>query len=189
METKKLLLIIDCQYDFITGSLAVEGAKYALDKLADYLSTHHSEYATIAATLDWHPKNHSSFKGKGADGIWPAHCVQYTLGAAFYDPIAQCVPEEILFFTKGDVVEREEYSIFFNAKCGPKLTTLIANGNYTQIDVCGLCGDYCVKASVSGLIELGYGDKINILLPYTPSIDGGTALTQFVKDNNLRTTE
>ena len=34
---KKILLIVDPQNDFITGSLAVEGTKEKMMKLADYI--------------------------------------------------------------------------------------------------------------------------------------------------------
>ena len=189
METKKLLLLIDCQYDFIDGSLAVVGATAAMDSLAEYIQKHGSEYAAIAATLDWHPADHCSFKGMSKNGIWPVHCVQHTLGAALYDPIAQCAPMQIQFFTKGNIVDKEEYSIFANDVNGARLADMIRNEGYTQIDVCGLCGDYCVKESVAGLIKHGFGKLVNILWPYTPSIDGGDTLTDFVEENDIHVTE
>ena len=36
-EIKSLLLLVDVQYDFINGSLAVEGAPSMMDALADYI--------------------------------------------------------------------------------------------------------------------------------------------------------
>lgn len=185
MNEKRLLLLIDCQYDFINGSLAVDGAQQAMDSLAGYIAAHGNEYAAIAATLDWHPACHSSFKCNSAEGLWPAHCVQHTIGAALYQPIVQSAPGEIIFFTKGNIANREEYSIFANETDGTRLAKMIADEGYTQIDVCGLCGDYCVKETVSGLINLGHADKVRILLPYTPSIDGGNALNEFVGTHHI----
>ncbi|MGM9835507.1 MAG: isochorismatase family protein [Muribaculaceae bacterium] len=186
---KKLLILIDCQNDFITGSLAVKGAPEAMDALAGYIKAHGNEYADIVATLDWHPKRHTSFAAVGEGGLWPAHCVQHTVGAALHDGIAQACEQEIKCFTKGNLQSRDEYSIFANEQNGPRLAKMIADGGYDRIDVCGLCGDYCVKESVQGLIDHGFGSKVNILLAYTPSIDGGAALQAFVAANSLATQE
>lgn len=185
MEEKRLLLLIDCQYDFINGSLAVDGALDAMNALAEYLASHGKEYAAIAATLDWHPARHCSFKGISDSGLWPAHCVQHTIGAAIYDPIVRNSPLEITFFTKGNLPDKDEYSIFANDYNGPRLAKLISDEGFTHIDVCGLCGDFCVKESIDGLIKLGLGKITNILLPYTPSIDGGDTLRKFAHDFNI----
>ena len=40
---KSILLIVDPQNDFITGSLAVEGAKEKMMKLADYINGDHPD--------------------------------------------------------------------------------------------------------------------------------------------------
>ncbi|MGM9804555.1 MAG: isochorismatase family protein [Muribaculaceae bacterium] len=177
---KKLLLLIDCQYDFINGSLAVAGAPEAMDALAAYVEQHAGDYHTIAATLDWHPHNHCSFAPNG--GIWPVHCVQHTHGAALYDPIAKAAANNVVCFTKGDDVQREEYSVFANEASGNRLAQMIAREGYTQIDVCGLCGDYCVLESIKGLCEKGFGSLVNVLLPYTPSIDGGAKLNEYMQE-------
>lgn len=39
-----------------------------------------------------------------------------------------------------------------------------------QIDVCGIALDYCVKESIIGMWAQGLGDKINLLLKYSPAI-------------------
>lgn len=182
MKEKRLLLLIDCQYDFINGSLAVDGATDAMNALAEYIASHGKEYAAIAATLDWHPAQHCSFKSVTSSGLWPVHCVQHTMGAAIYDPIIKNSPSDIIFFTKGNLADSDEYSIFANAVNGPRLAEFIADERFTQIDVCGLCGDYCVKESIDGLIKHGFGKITSVLLPFTPSIDGGDTLLKFAND-------
>ena len=72
---KSILLIVDPQNDFITGTLAVEGAKEKMMKLAE---SDLSKYDYVCVTLDTHPENHCSFKENG--GIWPKHCVFATNG-------------------------------------------------------------------------------------------------------------
>ena len=42
---KKMLLVVDPQIDFISGSLPVKGAAEAMDALAAYVKAHGDEYA------------------------------------------------------------------------------------------------------------------------------------------------
>lgn len=68
---KKLLLIVDPQIDFITGTLPVAGAAEAMDALAKYVKEQGNEYTVKIVTADWHPYHHSSFADEG--GMWPRH--------------------------------------------------------------------------------------------------------------------
>ena len=63
---KNILLIVDPQNDFITGTLPVEGAEERMKKLAEYIKARHIEYDYILMTMDSHPTNHSSFKDNEA---------------------------------------------------------------------------------------------------------------------------
>ena len=47
----KVLLIVDPQNDFITGSLAVPGATAAMDYLTEWVRVHRAEYDAIVVTL------------------------------------------------------------------------------------------------------------------------------------------
>ena len=80
---KKLLLIVDPQIDFITGTLPVAGAAEAMDALAKYVKEKGNEYNVKIVTADWHPYHHSSFADEG--GMWPRHCVQHSVGAAIWE--------------------------------------------------------------------------------------------------------
>ena len=60
---KRLLLLVDVQYDFITGSLAVAGAPAVMDSLAAYIAGQpQGTFDAIVMTADHHPADHSSFK-------------------------------------------------------------------------------------------------------------------------------
>ena len=37
------LIIVDCQNDFITGTLAVKGAKVAVEETKKFIKSHHKE--------------------------------------------------------------------------------------------------------------------------------------------------
>ena len=61
----KILLIVDPQIDFISGSLAVEGAKEKMDALANALLNDDIDCDCVMVTKDCHPFNHCSFKENG----------------------------------------------------------------------------------------------------------------------------
>lgn len=84
----KILLIVDPQVDFISGSLAVEGAKEKMDALASALQNGEIDCDYVMVTKDFHPSNHCSFKENG--GQWPPHCVKGTTGSCIYAPTMEC---------------------------------------------------------------------------------------------------
>lgn len=187
-KANKMLLLVDVQYDFINGSLAVKGAPEVMDSLARFIASQPAcEYKAIAMTSDFHPYNHSSFKANG--GIWPVHCVQFSHGASIYQPVFEAVKEklpEAPVLTKGDNVAVEEYSIMENKASAERLLKIIEDNKIDEIYVAGLCGDYCVGNSIKGLIAAGHGKKIRVMKRFIGNIDDGTVLNGIIKDNNLK---
>lgn len=186
--TKKLLLLVDVQYDFINGSLAVSGAPAVMDSLAAYIAEQPAgTFSQIVMTADFHPYNHSSFKDNG--GMWPVHCVAYSHGASIYQPVFEAVNKQIPcspVLTKGDNVAIDEYSIMANADSAKKLLRIIEENGIQEIYVAGLCGDYCVGNSIKDLVQAGHGEKIRVLTRFIGNIDDGTTLRNIIKDNNLQ---
>lgn len=190
---KNILLIVDPQNDFITGSLAVEGAKEKMMKLAEYIKNSGHKYDAICITKDSHPKDHCSFKENG--GIWPEHCVAYTNGwniPEYLDDVLREFNDQdfkyVHIYHKGTEPDTEEYSIFDNHEDGNilanQITDLIREGNI-EIDICGIAGDYCVLETLKGLRNI-IGDKyIRVLTPYVASIDRGIKLMQYITENKI----
>ena len=75
-----MLLVVDPQIDFVSGSLPVPGAAEAMDSLATYILSNPQSYDLKIVTADNHPFNHSSFADAG--GKWSRHCVRSSVGAA-----------------------------------------------------------------------------------------------------------
>ena len=186
---KRILLIVDPQNDFITGSLAVEGAKEKMMKLADYIiSNAHPQYDYICVTLDSHPEDHTSFKENG--GIWPIHCVYDTNGwdiPEYLDDALNLSGKLVDYYHKGTESDQEEYSIF-DSQDGDALFEQIMElikGDGVYIDICGIAGDYCVLETLKGLRKI-IGDRyIRVLTQHTASIDGGEKLMNYIKDNSI----
>ena len=59
------LIIVDCQYDFIDGSLACSHSREAVRNIIAFANANDVE---CMYTSDWHSKTNKSFKING--GIW-----------------------------------------------------------------------------------------------------------------------
>lgn len=186
-EGNRMLLLVDVQYDFINGSLAVNGAPESMQALADYISAQpKGTYKQIVMTSDFHPYNHSSFKDNG--GMWPVHCVQYSHGAAIFQPVLDAVyahQADAVVLTKGDDVKVDEYSIMANKASAERLQQIIKDNNIQVIEVAGLCGDFCVGNTIKDLVKAGYGKNVCVLKKYIGNIDDGTVLNNIIKENKL----
>ncbi|MBD5220345.1 MAG: isochorismatase family protein [Bacteroidales bacterium] len=183
----KMLIIVDPQNDFISGTLPVAGAEDAMLGLCDYLSRNPEKYDLIIVTADRHPADHCSFATRG--GQWPVHCVKDSDGAAVFEPLARvldtCTAPTVVI-GKGQNAEREEYSVFTAPENSETIIRLAREHDIDQIDVCGLAGDYCVLATLTDGIERFGHEPFTVLLSYSPSIDGGTRLADFITENSLK---
>ena len=184
------LIIVDCQNDFITGTMSVKGAKNSVEEIKKFIKNHSKEIEKIIFTVDWHPYNHSSFKKYG--GLWPHHCVQYTPGACIEPKLLKFVQSyEINYdvIQKGTIEEIEEYGAFSDIQFssdnfGTRVYLDIAEANPdSDFVVCGIAGDYCVKATIQNMLDGGLTPKV--FCPGIVSIDGGKEFSNFIKENSL----
>ena len=186
------LIIVDCQNDFLTGTLSVKGARRILEPIKEFIKKHSQEIAKIIFTVDWHPITHCSFVKQG--GIWPQHCVQYTPGACIESKLLKFVHnQEIPYsvFPKGTYEDTEEYGAFSDPEFdidqfGHRIYFDAQNQADATTDfvVCGIAGDYCVKETIQNLLNL----ELNVMV-FTKgiaSIDDGSTLARFIRDNNLK---
>ena len=155
---KRLLIVVDLQYDFIDGKLAVPNSLPMVQNFAKFLDDNFSEFDHIAFTMDWHDFNHCSFKENG--GTFPTHCLANSKGASIHESIIEVLekkeykPSKIGFYKKGTDSLNEEYSIFRNKEDGKRLEEIISRMNFDEIYVCGLVDEYCVYSTVDDLIDL-----------------------------------
>lgn len=177
----KILLIVDPQVDFISGSLAVEGAKEKMDALASALQNGEIDCDYVMVTKDFHPSNHCSFKENG--GQWPPHCVKGTTGSCIYAPLWSVIcnyayRKDTDIFIKGDSPDKEEYSIFDNLESLSVISDILLDFESdpdNEIRVVGIAGDYCVHETICDLIAMGYKDNI-VVDPTTKTIVFSNAL-------------
>ena len=85
----KSLIVVDCQYDFIDGSLACENAESAVKRIIRYINDNDLR---VFYSMDWHSRYNRSFKVNG--GIWPEHCVQGERGARIHEDFFKLVEKD-----------------------------------------------------------------------------------------------
>lgn len=145
----KALLVVDIQNDFCPGgSLSVkdgDGIVWPVNRLIESFT---AAGLPIVFTRDWHTVDHCSFSEFG--GIWPAHCIADTYGAAFHEDLL--IPGNAIVVSKAEKVNSDAYSGFE----GTKLDEELKNLNVDELIIAGLATDYCVKNTLIDAISLGY---------------------------------
>lgn len=175
----KMLLVVDPQVDFISGTLAVEKAEEKMLELARYVRQKDGDYRLKVVTMDWHPYSHFSFQDNG--GQWPRHCVQNTAGAAIFGPLFEALFQtsgKVVCLYKGDKEELEEYSIFKNESSAQQLNRLIQDFDIEKIEICGIAGDICVLNTLHDGVEKYGTEMFKVLVGFCPSLDGGVAISR-----------
>lgn len=184
---KKILIIIDAQYDFIEGGkLSVDGATKIMDNLVKYIRENGAIYDKILLTADWHPHTHCSFNENG--GEWSEHCVQFTKGASIYQPIIDVLNEikaDYSIHTKGVDEDHEEYSVFKNEKSCDKIVNTCSLLKTTNIDIVGIALNYCVKDSAIDAKKNLPQANIHVLKEFCPSIGDPSAALSLLENNNI----
>lgn len=163
------LAVVDMLYDFIDGSLACQNAGNAVKATLDFIDSQtrgqvgedHEILDTfpILFIRDHHPADHSSFKEQG--GIWPAHCVAGTRGGEIHQDLVPYASEE-LTFDKGCDKAVEQYSGFEGTNnAGQSLGEVLELLDTTDVYVCGIATEYCVRNTCEDLLKAGF--KVHLL--------------------------
>ena len=150
----KEILVVDCQYDFIDGSLACGHSEEAVKNIIAFINANPG--AKVYYSADAHSLNHCSYIQNG--GTWPVHCNAGTHGAEIHESFYHDVknesqrPNDANIYYKGDDDSREEYSAF-NArnKAGHELNQDIGH----EVIVTGIASEFCVRESVIALLNSG----------------------------------
>ncbi|MDD5166537.1 MAG: bifunctional nicotinamidase/pyrazinamidase [Candidatus Omnitrophica bacterium] len=160
MKSKKALLVVDVQNDFCPGgALGVPAGHKIVPVINRYIRIFLKKKSVIFATRDWHPVRTKHFKDFG--GLWPVHCIQNTLGAAFHPELK--LPKEAILLYKGMNPDKNSYSAFHaEDESGVSLLAWLKRLGIKEIYIAGLATDYCVKYSAIDAIK--YGLKVKILI-------------------------
>jgi nicotinamidase/pyrazinamidase len=148
-------IIVDVQNDFCEGgSLPVTGGAHLAMAISTYLQDNRRAYTHVVATRDFHldPGDHFSDNPDYVD-TWPAHCVVGTDGEAFH-PNLDPEPFEAIF-TKGE--HAAAYSGFEGRTTGGTgLADWLRQRRVTDVHVCGIATDHCVRATALDAVREGF---------------------------------
>lgn len=151
--SKRALVVVDVQRDFCAGgALAVPDGDAVVAPINALVEKFQAAGDPVFLTRDWHPPAHSSFADQG--GLWPPHCVAGTEGAMFHPDLA--VDDGMTVISKATEREGDAYSGFQGTDLGAQL---VAAG-ISEVLVCGLATDYCVKATALDAVAAGLATTV-----------------------------
>ncbi len=185
------LIVIDLQNDFCPGgALAVPGG----DEIVAGINARMADARAVVLTQDWHPAGHSSFASQhdgrapletiempyGAQVLWPDHCVQGSIGAAF--PPDLQIDRAELILRKGFRAGIDSYSAFFenDQRTPTGLEGYLRTRGITSLDFVGLALDFCVAWSARDAARLGI--EARVLTDLCRGIDHEGSVAQALAD-------
>lgn len=128
----------------------------------------------VLATQDAHPADHGSFASQHPDAkvgdivqlagiaqvVWPEHCVAGSWGADFHPQLRRELIQKV--FKKGMDKGIDSYSGFYDNdhRSTTGLAEYLREQDVTELWVCGLATDYCVKATVLDALAEGFAVKV-----------------------------
>ena len=167
MEKNAALLIIDVQNDFCPGgALQIPDGDRVIEPINRAVVLFSAGGLPVLASRDWHPPVTRHFRDYG--GIWPVHCVQGTVGAAFHPGLR--LPEGTVVFSKGLDPELAGYSAFEGVTDdGRTLAEMLHELEVRRLYVCGLATDYCVLCTTREALRRRF--KVTVLTDAVAGVD------------------
>lgn len=169
------LIVVDIQRDFCEkGRLPVAGGKDLARRTFEMVNKARQQghtYNYIVATKDFHKRegDNDGHFGDPPDYVnsWPKHCTSDTSGANFMYPLTSQLFHDV--FKKGRGVAA--YSGFEGVGGVSKFTLheFLRGQGVTEVIICGIAFDYCVKATALDAAKLGY--KTSVWKDYTVSVN------------------
>jgi nicotinamidase/pyrazinamidase len=180
----KALLLVDIQNGFCPGGNLPVAHGDEVVAVANRL-IEDGGYDVITASQDWHPANHGSFASQHPGRkpfdmgelsgqpqvMWPDHCVQGTPDSEFHPDLNVEAIDYIQ--QKGENPAVDSYSAFRDndqaALTG--LAGYLRAQQVSELDVCGLATDYCVKFSALDAVEMLPGVNVRFVTDASRGID------------------
>ena len=141
---RNILVLVDIQNDFITGSLANKDADKKTNMIAEFLKTQHQNFDGIVLTKDTHSENYlNTDEGKR---LPIPHCIKGTDGHEIDKRIKILLDnycnvfyiEKLHFMGDNDLLEAI-FQFMDMDNCNDR--------DYVAITMCGFCTDICVVSN------------------------------------------
>ena len=185
-NTRRALIVVDVQNDFCEGgSLAVAGGADVAAKINDLLQ-HGPPYDHVVATRDHHidPGSHFAEQPDFVDS-WPPHCVVGTDGVEFHSALA--------FRDFDTVFDKGEYAAAYSgfegrSADGRDLAGWLQEHGVSDVDVCGIATDYCVRATALDAASAGFRTTVRLDLTAAVAPDRLPATVEALQQAGVRLT-
>ena len=126
---KRLLIVVDCQKDFIDGALGFEGADAIIPGIVERIAGYKSAGDEVVYTMDTHTADYMNTQ-EGRNLPVP-HCIKgsegYKLTPALEEPLSGCKGFDKPTFGSVDLAEY-----------------IKEQGDATEVTLLGICTDICV---------------------------------------------
>lgn len=126
---KKLLIVVDMQNDFVTGSLGTEEAKKIIPNVKTRIERAVKEGWDIWFTKDTHEEDY--LKTQEGTKLPVEHCIRGTKGWEIIDDLKEYVKH---------VIEKPSFG-------SVKLADGVKENTYEEVELIGLCTDICVVSN------------------------------------------
>jgi nicotinamidase/pyrazinamidase len=188
-RSRSALLVVDIQFDFLPGgALGVDGGDAIIEPIDELLRR--DLFARVVATQDWHPPGHVSFASSHAGRepfdtitlygreqiLWPDHCVPGSRGAEFHPSVHWERVDAIM--RKGTDPKVDSYSAFRSnwnedgMRPPTGLRGYLENCGLTDVYICGLARDFCVKWSAEDAADSDF--SVFVIWDLTRPVDASS---------------
>ena len=133
MKMSKLLIVVDMQNDFISGSLGTKEAEAIVEKVVQKIEVYKQQGHKVVYTRDTHEANYLCTKE--GEKLPVIHCVKETWGWQLNEAVQRTVVSANQIYDKGT---------FGAIALGEKVKSLWEEEPHLEIEVIGLCTDICV---------------------------------------------
>lgn len=143
---KKLLVVVDYQVDFISGSLGFEKAEIIKPNIIKKIENYIDEDNDIIFTLDTHYDNYlDTVEG---NFLPVKHCIKGSFGHDVHEDIKP-------YLDKVMVIEKNSFG-------SKELATFLEKNFYDEIEFCGLVSNICVLSNA--IIAQTFSPNSNIII-------------------------
>ena len=135
--SRKALIVVDMQNDFVSGVLGSERAKATVPGVLEKIREYNESGLPVIATKDIHSKSYlDNVEGERI----PKHCIRGEKGAELDDALLSC------HFLK--IIEKNNFMASPDEQKKIKIALYEYFGeDPDEIEVCGLCADICVVSN------------------------------------------
>ena len=129
---KKILIVIDYQNDFVSGSLGFDAAALLEDGIFHRVQEYRQAGWDVAFTFDTHFSDY--LETREGRHLPIAHCIEKTDGWRLYGKVASCLKEDTPIFLKHT----------FGSLA---LANFVQDKGYTHLEFCGVVSNICVLSN------------------------------------------